>query len=290
MTRALVGNDQKVLFDTYAADDETLTDAAAVPAVSVSREDGTILTTAASSTDEAGVGHYSYTLTAATHLTRVDELKLDWAYTLASATRAETTYVKVVRARFFKLAELRALKGLSSVTTYPNATLALMRDVAEDFVEEFCKEAFVPQYRRDVFDGDNCQTLYLPRVHVRSLISVKLAGVTMDTTGWTVSRSGRIRTTGAVFTAGVPAGQNVAVQYELGRSGPPHDLKNATLRLARHITLNLETSIPDRARMMQTEFAMFQLDVASEDKPTGVPEIDAVLIRYREAQPDFIVA
>lgn len=287
MKRAVVGNDAVLTQYLYAADDETLTDATGDVTVTVAREDGTALT--GGTATKTVTGTYTFTLTAATHLTRVDELKVTFSATVSGKTQSHDQYVKVVKGRYFTLAELRAMKGLSSTSTFPNADLATARDIAEDFVEQFCEAAFVPQYRREVVDGDDRDELYLSRLNVRELLSVKLDGSAMTTTGWTVSSSGRIKTDGDVFICAI-AGQNVQVQYEYGSVAPPMDLKNATLKLARALVLSTESAIPDRARMMQTEWGMFQLDVASKDKPTGIPDVDAVLMRYREEQPGWVIA
>lgn len=288
MSRTLVGNDYLVEHTFYAADEETATDVTGVGTVTVTREDGTVL--AGGTTTDTGVGTTTFPLTAAVHTTRVDDLTIGYSATVAGRTVSEYEYVKVVGARFFSIALLRAQKGLSNTVVYANADLKWARDVAEDFVEEFTKDAFVPQYRRDIFDGDDGSEMFLSRIGVRSIIGVTIDGVAASTTGWSVSASGRVRTDGDIFTSNVTAGQNITVSYSLGRNAPPANLANATVKLARHLLLSLESSIPDRARMMTTEFASYQLDVASEDKPTGIPEIDAVLSRYRAAQGDWIVA
>lgn len=287
MIRALVGNDQDITRTFYAADEETAAEPAAAPVVTVEREDGTDLTggTASLATSVA-----TFPLTAAAHLTRVDELKVVWTASVNSKAQVHTDYVKVVGARFFGIPSLRALKGLSSTSTFTNAELKAARDLAEEFVEQFTEEAWVPQYRRETHDGTDEQVLYLHRINVRELLSVTLDGSAQDTSGWTVSGSGRILTDGAVFTCSAVAKQNVVVQYAYGYSEPPQDLANATRKLARHLLLAGETGIPDRARMMQTEWGMFQLDIADEKKPTGIPEIDSVLCRYRAARPDWVVS
>lgn len=285
--RAVLGNDTSYSFAVLAADDETLVDAASPPLVTITRADGTAVTSGVASTHDS-TGIYHFDLLAATHTSRLDCLTLSWTATVAGKAVKRTDTIKVVAGRFFTLAQLRAKQGLAGQElAYPNAALADARDIAEDFVEEFCKDAFIEQARRDTFDGDGSMEIFLPRVNVTGLISCKVDGVVQTITGWTVSSAGHLRALSAAFNYNI-VGQNVIVEYSVGHKSVPFDLRNATVELARHLLLTNTSSIPDRARMMQTEFAMYQLDVASEDKPTGVPNIDAVLIRYRELQPDFL--
>lgn len=286
--RALVGNDQAVAHRVLGVDDETLTNVDSNLAVTVTRADGTVLT--GGNATSTGTGTYSFPLTAATHTSRLDTLALRFSGAVATKAYQRDDYVKVVGARFFTLADLRATRGLAgNASAYPNAVLAVSRDIAEDFIEAFCRDAFVPQVRRDTFDGDGCDELYLTRGGVTEIISVTIDGDVQDSTGWTVSSSGRVRTGGVNFTSSL-VGQNVVVEYGIGGDPLPGDLRSAAIRLARHITVQTDSSIPDRARMMQTEFAMYQLDVADEEHPTGVPDIDSVLRRYRREQADWIVA
>jgi hypothetical protein len=78
------------------------------------------------------------------------------------------------------------------------------------------------------------------------------------------------------------------VRYTYGMPRPPADVKRAALLLAQNWLLSVESNIPDRARMMTTSWATFQLSSAGEEYPTGYPEIDSVLNRrgYRSV-PSF---
>lgn len=282
--RALKGNDTSISHTTYAADDETATAATGNVVVTVEREDGTAL----AGGNATGSNPYAFNLTAASHTDELDELTVTWTGTVSSRVVSHTDYVKVVGARYFRLKTLRGMSGLPNTTQ--NADLVWARDIAEDFVEEFTEHAWVPTYQRDIEDGDNCRELTLSRTSVRRLINVTVDGVAQSTTNWSVTNWGRVITDGDLFIVKIPQGNNISVAYEWGEKAPPGDLMRATLMLARHILLTAQGSpIPDRARLMQTDWGMFHLDTASEDKPTGMPEIDAVLRRYRREQPGWVV-
>lgn len=285
--RAVKSNDSIITHYFYGADEETLTDADASVTVTVAREDGTALTGGTASTATTGV--YTFDLTAATHTDEIDDLTVTWSCDIASAAIVETDIVRVVGGRFFGIATLRAQRGMADTAKYTNAELKDVRDVVEDFIEEFTEQAWVTSYARYTTDGDGSDCLFLPDTDTTTLTSVSVGGTAQTISAWTLSASGRIATGGTTFTTD-PAGQNVVVKYEYGAPVLPGDLRRASITLARHILLSTESTIPDRARIMQTEWGMFHLDTANEDHPTGLPEVDAVLVRYRAAKSDWVVA
>lgn len=287
-SRVLKGNDHKLTHTFYAQDEETATDATGNVTVTVVREDGTALTGGTIASNNGTTGQYDFDLTAASHVDELDDLVVTWSATVGGRTVSEHEYVKVVGARYFTISALRALKGLSSTSTFTNTELQSARDIAEDFVENFTEHSFVPVYRREVRDGDGLGYILLEKLSPRRLIEVSVSGTVSTTTDWTINEQGLLRTTGDRFTEATPQGHNIVIKYEWGEPGPNLDLQRATLALARYILLNAESSIPDRARLMQTEWAMFHLDTASEEKPTGLPEVDAVLCRYRHEQPGWV--
>lgn len=294
MTRALIGNISSVEHYFLAADDETPANPDLVSpgvyttiTVTGTKADATAITPSTATLSDANLtpGLCAYVTPA---YSEYDEIELSFSTTIDSQTVVGSEFVKVVGGRFFTLAQLRSQRGLANTTTYTNAHLAAARDIVEDLIEHFTDNAWVPQHKREVFDGDGCSELFLSRIGARRIISASISGTSQTTTAWTISASGRILSNGVPFATHI-AKQNVVIAYEWGAKRPPRDLANASLRLAKHILLSTESSIPDRARMMQTEWGMFQLDAASEQKPTGIPEIDSVLMRYRYEQPGWIV-
>ena len=286
--RTVAANDRVITKTFYAADEETATDATGDVTGAISREDGTALTGATIATNNGNTGQYDLSLTAAAHLTRVDVLTVTWTATVAGRAVSETDYVAVVGGRYFTVADLRSQRGLGSTSSFPAEDLIAARDVAEGWIENYCRHAWVASYAREVFDGDSSSRVQLNHLDIIELISVSIDGTSQDLTDWTVNDSGRLLTDGAIFTIASPAGHNVEVQYKWGKQLTPPDLSRAARDLAKHILLTVDSSIPDRARMMQTEWGLFHLDKASEDHPTGIPEIDAVIKRYARARPDWI--
>lgn len=279
MLRAVVGNTTRLVLGTVGIDEETLADATAGVSVSVTRADGTALTTiTAASPTSPGSGLYNIDFDADVHLTRTDVLDCVATYEVSGAARREAFQVRVVGGRFFDLRSLRAMQGLTSTSQFSTEDLAAARDVAEEFVEDFTGQAWVP--RADVLTvSDTLTSLFLPYLPVRSLVRLEVDGTAAVAADATVHPSGRLE-----LPEGVSASDDVVVEYEHGESTPPADLAQAAKRLARHILFSGDSSIPDRARMMVTDWGTFALDIASEEKPTGLPEVDSVLRRYRFAR------
>lgn len=63
-----------------------------------------------------------------------------------------------------------------------------------------------------------------------------------------------------------------------GATNPPRDLRWACGKLVTHFSKSVD--YPDRASQVQTENATILFSSPSPNRPTGIPEVDAVLSRY----------
>ena len=280
--RAVLNNDTRVRFQFDNADGAP-TATTGDPSVSVTRADGTALSALTASAVEGYPGLYEVTLTAASYTDRYDELTLVWTATVDAQAREETMYVEVVGGRILSPSALRAASGLDA-QRYDNDLLVWALDVVSDVFDEFCETAWVPRFHRFTTDGNDRTSLWLPRLPGYSLISATLDGTAMVTTDWVVTDD-EIRTDGDIFTSETVKGHNVTVEYVYGAKQPPSSVVGAAVKYATHLVKSDLNTIPDRARMVQTEWGMFIMDTASEDKPTGLPEVDSVLVRMRRETP-----
>jgi hypothetical protein len=81
---------------------------------------------------------------------------------------------------------------------------------------------------------------------------------------------------------------NVVVEYMAGLSAMPSDLTLALAKYIRYLVLNTNSRIPDRATYMATEFGQFRIGQAKDwVAPTGIADVDAVLIRHGTRVPSF---
>ena len=280
MSRVVVATDSVIQHIFFGADDETVAPADAE--VSVTVVDGLGRAMPGGTAVEAD-GVYQFTITTAAHTATVNRLLVTWSAMVEGRQVADTERVDVVGSRYFRLHHLRAGQGLGNTTVFPNSELARARNYVEEFIDDFTEYSWAPAWNSELVAREARGGLRLRRAGVRKIIAASNNLTPIDIAAWSVTGDGTI-TTGAatVPTAGV------TVEYEYGDPECPADLHLAALKLARHVMLSSDSSIPDRARMFQTPTGLFHLDTASENRPTGLPEVDSVLIRRRYGSPHFI--
>lgn len=277
MKRARIDTPVTLSASFYDSDGEALVDPGTVT-VTITRSDGTTLVTGAA-TGGTGAAPRTYSLAAQT---RLDHLTAVWTGSLGG--RRITTNVEVVGAFFAELAEIRALDALTSATSYPTAKLERARTQAEQAFEDVTGVAWVPRHARETVDGTGLPRLALAHQQPRELLAVTIDGTAAaDLTAFRLYPYAAIeRVAGAIWpreTSG--GGRNVVVEYTHGFDEPPGDLKEAFLVYVRDRLLMGNSRIPDRASLMTTDFGTFNLVTAGGARYTGLPDVDAVLQRYR---------
>lgn len=256
--------------------------------VTVTRADGTTVT-GVGAVSEPDSGVYRATLPAQPDL---DLLTATWE----GDTQTVTTTAEIVGGFYCTLAEIRAQRNLDSAAKFPTAALEDARDWFETLAEDHCGCAFVPRFARHTFDGDGSTGLRLrltstslarrPRPRpVRRVLAATIDGTSVAggaVSGWDVYPDGTIDTYDAttVFTLGR---RNVIVAWEYGYDQPPADLKSAALAAIRARLLADEArQYPERATSISNEFGNILLSQPGTNRPTGLPEVDAVLNRLNE--------
>lgn len=253
---------------------ETPTDVGAVT-VAVTRADGTAVAgVGAASSPTPGVYEAALPAQAAPNM-----LTATWTAT----TRTLTTFHEIVGGFYAELADIRALDALANTSKYPTPKLETARAQAEDRFEDATGVSWVPRYRRDVLSGDNTAQLLLGRVRPRTVKAVTIAGVAAaDLSLFRLYDHGAIeRTTGATWPRDAHGGGgNIVVEYVHGYDQPPEDVRQAFLTYVRYLLLDSNSRIPDRASVMSTDLGTFQLTTAGFNRPTGLPDVDAVLMNH----------
>ncbi len=273
-TRALVHTPATLTASFYDGG-EALVDPGTVT-VTITRSDGTVLV-AAAATVGAGAAARTYTLAAQT---RLDHLTAVW--TGSSGGRKVTTRHEIVGGFYAELAEIRALDALSNLTSYPTAKLEVARSQAEAKFDEATGAAWVPRHARELLAGDGTARLLLGYRPPRSLIAASINGTAVsDLATLTLLSWGAVeRDSGVAFPAPTTEPSNVVLEYEHGFDRPPDDLKQAFLAYCRYLLMDSRSRIPDRASVMSTDMGTFTLVTAGFRRPTGLPEVDAVLNAY----------
>jgi hypothetical protein len=254
----------------------------------VSKADGTAVVTAASATDDAATGVYTYQLAAANNTT----LELLTAVWKDNGTERLRTLIEVVGGFYFSIVDLESFDSSLPNLDATAASTAKARRVRAE-VERECElitgKAFVPRYHRLYVDGNGRDRLLLPGVlRPRTVRSVRVYTTATDYTAFTSAELAAVvceehgeivRTDGAVWPVGT---QNLVIEVEHGYDRPPEDLRHAAMTRFRSLYNAEATGIPDRA----TSFTISDVGVFSLATPgragfeTGIPEVDAVYGRY----------
>lgn len=288
--RALLNQDFKV---RLRVEDEggILVDAAAPPsltAVSSAGDPATVITPA----DHEATGLYAWEIPPLTTLDTYT-LNFSWQVSGSSYTRAKTDKVKVVRDRVCPLWMYREDPELAEIST-----LKMLR--LSDAVDEWLESALMFAPVETAFE----EAFIVPRD--TALLRVPDAKFVMTVTGVTCGEreftqteiddlrvtQGRIERghtgwgflTGTSNAAAWQSGDRLLVRGTHGprpdwTAGVPEDLQRVAVILARYA--NRQANYPERARQVVTDGAMITFSMPSPDKPTGLPEVDLAVTRYR---------
>jgi hypothetical protein len=273
---------------TASIDDEdgNLVAATAPPTVQILDGAGAVLYTG-TSVASADVGRYTYVLPAQS---KVDELTALFTCVVGSLTRVVTVNVSVTGAR---LIELHRLREDIELTDLSGKNLRRLVYAVEDWFESALGYPPVLRSKRATwrFDGGNRlsppgvifpKALYALSTNLIAYSTPELANVVVTRNAWEYATGGSVDflsgTGSPVFRAG---GQTTVW---CAHAGPwdrqPADLTNAANTFARY--LSRTNNYPERAAQVATEGALITFSVPSPDKPTGLPEVDAVITRLRE--------
>ncbi len=286
MDQILVGTRAPISATFYSG--TTPTDSTTAVTVEVLREDGTVLVPAGTATidSQSGDGKYEFVLTPA-QAGALDILTARWTGTINGLLQTVDTYHEIAGGLYFTLKQLRDQPGLADEAKFPLSVLIEARDWIIDTIEGECGAPFVPRYARSVLDGSGTATLTLDRPYVQDIIGITVGGVaytTAELAALLVYPGGSIKRPSGVFTAG---DRNVSIRYSWGyRYGfgkePPADLKAAALAAARiHVLGTKNSDLFDRATSITNEFGNIALALPGENRPTGIPDVDAAIIRWR---------
>ena len=185
------------------------------------------------------------------------------------------------------IAEMRTLDGMDDETAYPDAVIQEGIDFATELIDNYCGVSFEHKPFTVTLDGSDHEGLHLGILYPQTLTSVTVDGVATPTTGWVMEPYGRlIRNTGS-FTYTFP-GRNVVVTGTAGITAtPPADIRWAARTIARQYVLDLHSRLPERGLSVQSEMGTIQIAQAGSawDRPTSMPDVNAVLVRHRHKAP-----
>lgn len=193
---------------------------------------------------------------------------------------------------YFTPAELRDAYPDITVMVYPDTAVDRARRWVEAAVDRTCETSFV--YRTATWSGlithlhheRRIEELSLPEPYLRTVTAVTIDGTVLTAAQMAAIQVDSIdriltRTDGGSWLGSTGNATSVEVTYTAGALvAPPEDLKQACVDVARYRLLQPSGQVPDRALSMTNEFGNIQLAVAGVDRPTGLPEADAVILGY----------
>lgn len=206
-----------------------------------------------------------------------------------------TTPAEIVGQWLFTLREAREFasqgkKVFADLSVYTDAEILAGRDRVTAAFESILNFPVGLQYREHVVDGDADQPLWLDAGHVGAIRHVTAfnqgySWVAFDETALgklVASPGGKIYSPYAwPFYAG---NRNVRIGVEQGIDPIPADLRGAAL-IALHDTTT-QNDFGRRAMSVANQLGNITLSTANRNpnSPTGIPDVDAVLVRYRRVK------
>lgn len=224
-----------------------------------------------------------------------DRLHAVWSYEVSGNSRTEEAHYTIVESRLVPMRLLKTDTKIAALSPAPtSAQLLDLIQVVEDWVNRalkfpYCEESFTRTFRIK----KPTQVLMIPQV----LYPRSITAVTIDDVAFTADEIEDIKinkfgvergATGWSFLTGTTPGSGgwpVGRYTVVGTHGPnpdsmpaPADLRRAALTLARYAVRTNNWS--ERARQVQTQDAVLTFSMPSPDRPTGLPEVDAVVGGY----------
>ncbi len=184
---------------------------------------------------------------------------------------------------YFTLAEFRTLPDMDDAVEYTEAKVLAAAAHFTTIVEREVGVPFIPRTYTETLSGAGTTGLALAHTPTE-LTSVTLNGTTVD-----VSRldftSGVLRYTSTYGpgTAWGPGVGNVVVTYTAGAYDEcPADVKNAVMWATRDRLLGQadQAGIDIRKTSVTTDFGTTSYILPGEKRPTGYPELDALIASY----------
>ena len=273
LQRILAGSVNPVLRVTLYDQDGDPGDASGTLTCSIARADGTVIATDRATTDATGTGVYTCALTTAEALT-LDVLTATWR--ISSVTRA-VTYHRVVGGFIFTVEQLAQRAGMQE---FDVAQMRAERDRITDIIEAATGIAWAPCYDLVTFEGHGHSRHALWQRPVRTLRSITMGSTVVDVTVDTIRLD---------KAAGVISGISFAgwcqIGIEHGHAVMPHDMRDAAITAAADRVLREYSTIGARTRSMTNDLGVTQqFSYAGPDHPTGLDEVDAVIMSYARAR------
>ena len=246
--------------------------------VTITRDrDATVIANAAAVTVEAT--EVTYQLGAQTveaNLTAV------WTLVTATGTNTVTEPVEIVSCETVSLDDVRARKPLDNVNRYPDRVLLAARAQLENELSERAGVKFNGGEFTVTLDGNGTSDLFLPIGQPRSITSLKIDDVAIDSTALATvkvdTRQGIV-----YFPAGFPSGRlNITITGIAGHTQPVGGLPSAMAKGIRYMVV--DSPVQDRAISVSNEDGTTQNLVVAGLRGAifAIPELNVIVENSRQ--------
>lgn len=189
---------------------------------------------------------------------------------------------------YFTLEEFRSLPDMNNASLYDDDTVERAAAYIVAVIERVVGTSFVAREVTETIDGSGVSGLVLKSPYVQSLTAVTTGGTTIDTADL-IHQGGVVRNlSGVGWTAGIG---NTTITYESGYSSePPADIKEAALQGTRARLLDTASNakVNDRTSSITNDAGgTTSYVLAGVERPTGYPEVDAVILGWRDKLSGF---
>lgn len=224
-----------------------------------------------------GGGVWGHTLTYA-DVQDPDKLTLTFTGEVGGSPYQVRLDVDVAGSHYFTLEEARSIGGISSSVS--DAEIESVRCSVEDQIEANCDTSFVSRLVVEELSPNPGEPFVrLTEAYVLRVVSVEDHGV--DITDEVVADGRYLWREPRGWSPGL---RSVRVVYEAGWSEtPPEDLRRAAINAARYRLLEeARVGTPSNVITIGTDVGTVRMAVASLKAPFGVPEVDAVVLRWAQ--------
>lgn len=267
MQRILAGSVTPELRVTLRDQEGEPATAAGTVLCTITRADGTTVATGRATAAGTGLGAFTCQLTTAEAAT-LDVLQAQW--TIGGVVRA-TSWHRIVGGFLFAIADVQARPGTAG---FDVAMIRAERDRITDLFERYTG-ALSPRYDLDVWNSPGTRRHVLPDRPVRAVRSITIDGIGRTVADFDVDP------VSGVVEAPVWFYDICSVGYEHGLDSAPEDLRQAGIDAVVDRLLRVKNAKGPRVRSSTNELGITeQYGYAGPNHPTGLDEVDAVLMDY----------
>lgn len=268
LQRILAGAPTPVLRATILDQDgEPLTSSPGTVTCTITRADGT--TVVAGRTVTVATDHTVTCQLTTAEAAVLDVLRADW---LVGGSVRHTSWHRTVGAFPFSIAELGQMPDVQE--DWDRAELLAERDRITDLVERYVG-AVVPRYDFEQWHAPGIATHALRHRPVRTIRSVTVDGDAENVADLELDPAAGV-VTGEILFYDI-----CTIGYEHGLDRPPADLRDAMLVAAADSLGRRLGAVGPRVRSISDGMGVTQqFSYAGKDHPTGIDEVDAVIMSY----------